>query len=177
MRLLLLLAVVMLPLEAAADPASAKAWLCQRSPGLAMCRTVEPRASVPPAAMPEEEPIEYLPPPLVSVPNHPMPPVTDAPVPPVASPPATVADKPVPEAVPVVKHAPAPTPAKAKPKPHAVEHPVRKAQQPVARPSSGMCAQIAMGIAAIGKAGVIAEARKRGYSAGQINSAARACGY
>lgn len=40
-----------------------------------------------------------------------------------------------------------------------------------------MCAQIAMGIAMLGAEGVKAEARKRGYSNGQIAAAQRACGY
>ena len=88
---------------------------------------------------------------------------------PQATPTVSVTNRPakvyIPVPVPVV------VPRSVAPPPKPKEHPK------AARPSGSMCAQIGMGIATIGRAGVLAEARRRGYSAGQIAAAARACGY
>src|ERR1700687_155603 len=81
MRLLLVLAMLVLPGPAFGDPAAVKGWLCRNAPELERCRpgVVEPPA---PPMMEEDEPIEFVPvpvpaapvpPPLVSVPNKSMP--------------------------------------------------------------------------------------------------------
>lgn len=117
MRLLLVLAIVLLPLPATADPASAKAKLCQRYPAWSMCPPVPGSPIRSPPLMEEEEPIEYMPP-LVSVPNKPMPPVVDAPVPPLAGPPvAEPVTAPVHAPVVVAKPRVAPAPDRARSRP------------------------------------------------------------
>lgn len=86
-----------------------------------------------------------------------------------------VVPPPVVEAPPPSVPVPLPTPKpRAEPKP--APKPVAKSK-PKAGPSSAVCAQIAMGITMLGRDGVRAEARKRGYSESQITWAQRGCGY
>lgn len=169
--LLLALIIPAFGAPAAAAPID-KAWLCRAAPAWAVCRTHPP---APPAAMPpgEEEPIEYLPAPLVSVPNRPMPPVADAPAPPVASPPVAE-PQPAPKPAPVVVLAkPRPASAKAPPKIRAIERkPVTSGSQHI---TPAQCAQLRGAISTYGLARVRAGAPMFGYSSASVDWAVAAC--
>lgn len=82
-----------------------------------------------------------------------------------------------PKPPPVTKSAPA---RPARPKPHADKpkaEPARRQAEPARQSRPAMCGQIATGVSILGVDGMVAEAKRRGYSESQIRGAARACGY
>lgn len=123
---------------------------------------------------------EPPPPPVKERPPVP-PPVNE---PPPAPPPAPPAE-PLPDLSPIFPPSPPPAPIEPAPKPKVNADPPKPKPAPKPKPqprpkgvpSAAVCAQIALGIATIGIAGVKAEARKRGYSEAQIDWARKGCGY
>lgn len=164
MKLFAVLALVMLPLPAAAGPAEAKAWLCRTAPTWQMCLV----------------PVIDHPVPSVAFPEVPQPTPAPAQMPGTAMPQAEPWPPVVPLPAPVAKPAPAPKP-KAKPRAQRDDddEDERPARKPVARSAArpAYCAQIAEGIRTMGKKGVRRAASALGYSDSQIARAQAECGY
>lgn len=119
---------------------------------------------------------ETRPPPLEQLrqwlwPNQAIPEVTPPPAPPPAPP---IVLPPPPEPIPPPPVA-EPPPKPSKPKPVVKPKPVKPKPRADVRLTAAQCQQIANGIALIGRAGVIAEAQRRGYTAEQIARALVAC--
>lgn len=139
MRWLLVLVLLMLPVPAAADPASAKVWLCEKIPGTRWCRV---RVVHPPGDTEAEEPVEWLIPVLEPEPD-PLPDLSPAYPPdrlpqPQASPPVSE-PAPATKATPEARPSQRPAPAKAR-RQRSESEPERKRTQ-AARPQvdGGSC--------------------------------------
>jgi len=117
------------------------------------------RAPVPVTA---ERPQEPQLPPVVAVPGGP-PPVAALPSP------EPIPDPPKPAVIePAAEVRPPPPPRRPR------SHPVKT--RPERKPTSSECSQIVLGMSWVGREGVFAEAKKRGYSRSQTQKAITACG-